>query len=82
MKLAPIQSIAQLRSKAFRDENYKRLALVSAENLGGDPNGNLNEAIRWLEVNASESEDELGVVEEINACRDMVNDMGGQEDPQ
>lgn len=77
MKLAPIQSIAQLRSKASRDENYKQLALLAAKNLGSEPTENLNEAIRWLEINASESEDEAGVVEEINALRDLLEDEAG-----
>ena len=71
MKIAPVQSLAQLRSMAFRNEAYKRLALTAAENLGGSPNGDLNKAMEWLNVNADET-DEQGVVEEINFCRDLV----------
>lgn len=71
MKLAPVQSLAQLRSMAFRNEAYKRLALTAAENLGGNPQGDLNKAMEWLNVNADET-DEQGVVEEINFCRDLV----------
>ena len=56
---------------AFRNEAYKRLALTAAENLGGSPNGDLNKAMEWLNVNADET-DEQGVVEEINFCRDLV----------
>ena len=71
MKMAPVQSLAQLRSMAFRNEAYKRLALTAAENLGGSPNGDLNKAMEWLNINADET-DEQGVVEEINFCRDLV----------
>ncbi len=72
MKLAPIQSLAQLKCKARQNENYKKLALLAAENLGGNPNGNLNEAFRWLDISASESDGEDGVVEEVNALRDQM----------
>lgn len=71
MKLAPIHSLAHLRSMAFRNEAYKRLALAAAENLGGNPRGDLNKAMEWLNTNADET-DEQGVVEEINFCRDLV----------
>ena len=71
MKMAPIQSLPQLKSKARKDENYKRLAIVAASNLGGDAGEDLEKALDWLYLNAQET-DEEGVVEEVNACRDMV----------
>lgn len=71
MKLAPIHSLAHLRSMAFRNEAYKRLALTAAENLGGTPNDDLNKAMEWLNINADET-DEAGVVEEVNASREFL----------
>ena len=71
-KLAPIQSLAQLNTKAQRDERYKNLAIVAANNLGGAvKEGDYQSAIRWLKVSAMES-DEDGVVEEVNFCLDLV----------
>mgnify|MGYP003349890384 CR=1 FL=1 len=71
MKMAPVQSLAQLKCKARKDPNYKRLALLAADNLGGDTGDDLEKALRWLDTNALET-DEDGVVEEVNFCRDLV----------
>jgi hypothetical protein len=71
MKMAPILSLPQLRSKAQTDPNYRRLAILAASNLGGDPGESLDEAMKWLYINAQET-DEEGVVEEVNFCRDLV----------
>lgn len=70
--IAPIHSLAHLRSMAFRNPAYKQLAIVSAINLGGDPKDDLNKAIEWLNINADESGDEAGVVEEVNASREFL----------
>ena len=70
MKMAPVRSLAELRFKAGKDENYKKLAIMAAQNLGGTYT-TLDEAMRWLETNATET-DEEGVVEEINFVRDLV----------
>ena len=65
--LAPVKSISDLRSRAIKNPDYRKLAISAANNLGGDCN-TLDEAIRWLNINASET-DEAGVVDEINFCR-------------
>ena len=69
--MVPILSLAQLQSKAKTDPNYKLLAILAAENLGGSPGESLDEAMQWLNTNAQET-DEEGVVEEINFCRSLV----------
>jgi hypothetical protein len=71
MKMAPIQSLSQLKCKARKDETYSQLAIIAAKNLGGDPK-TLDEALRWLDISASEGGDEEGVVEEINFCIPLV----------
>lgn len=65
-RLAPIQSLAQLRTKALRDENYKRLAIFAAQQLGGETE-DLNQAMKYLETSANDT-DEDEVVEEVNFC--------------
>ena len=71
MKLAPIQSLAHLRSMAVRNPIYKQLAITAAINLGGDPKNDFNKAMEWLNINADET-NEQEVVEEINFYRDLV----------
>jgi len=70
-KLGKVSSIGDLRRKAESDPRYAKLAMVAAENLGGAPK-DVNEAIRWLNINADEVGDEDGVVAEINGVRDVV----------
>lgn len=66
--IAPVMSLAQLRAKANKDPKYRALAILTAENLGYKPEGNLDEAMRQLRVEAQEtSEDE--VIEEVNFLR-------------
>jgi hypothetical protein len=66
--IAPVMSLAQLRTKANTDPKYRSLAIFAAETLGYNPNGNLDEAMRQLRVEALEtSEDE--VIEEVNFLR-------------
>ena len=70
-KLIPkVVSLYDLRQKAAADPRYERLALSAARNLGGDAK-NLNDAIRWLEINMLET-DEDGVINEINFVRDCI----------
>lgn len=71
MKMAPILSLAQLRTKALKDPNYRKLAILAAESLGGDPGEDLNKALDWLNTIAIESSEE-GVIEEVNFCRDLL----------
>jgi hypothetical protein len=73
MKMAPIQSLAQFWCKVASNPNYRKLALVTAENLGGHPDGDLKTAKEWIQIYANET-DEEAVVEEINACRDLVEE--------
>lgn len=68
--LPSVHSILDLRTRALRNPDYKKLAISAANNLGGDCK-TLDEAIRWLNINADET-DERGVVEEINFCRDLI----------
>lgn len=66
--LRPVTSLAQLEHLAATHDDYRALALAAAENLGGTAR-NLPEAMRWLRINAMETDDEQGVVEEVNFCR-------------
>jgi hypothetical protein len=66
-----VTSLGDLRQKAGTDPRYLQLALVSARNLGGHPIDTLDQAMTWLFLNASET-DENGVVGEVNFCRDLV----------
>jgi len=71
MALLPkINSLAELRMKADYDQRYRKLACVASSNLGG-PSSTLDEAIRWLNVNAEETTEE-GVVAEVNSCRSWL----------
>lgn len=85
--LAKVRSLGDLRQRAASDPRYARLAIVAAENLGGrvrqgrhldDPTSTdyalaLSDAMTWLRVNANETGDERGVVEEVNFVRDLVD---------
>ena len=70
MKLKPVNSVYDLNNKARVDANYARLASLASANLGG-PKEPLQECLRWLNINAAET-DEDGVVDEINFCIDLV----------
>ena len=60
-----IKSLYELKIKAMEDEAYEKLAIDTAYNLGGSNINDLNDAIRWLNINAMEASEE-GVVEEVN----------------
>ncbi len=67
----PVSSLMDLRSRARSNPLYEKLAKIAASNLGG-PSSTLDEALRWLNMNAMET-DEKGVVDEVNFVRDLVN---------
>ena len=67
-KIAPVISLYDLKVQARTDSRYLDLAIRAAENLGGMNITNLDTAMRWLNINADET-DEDGVVAEINFCR-------------
>jgi hypothetical protein len=72
--MTPVANLADLRRRAQVDASYRRLALIAAENLGGDPREDLDKALRWLRMNALEVDTERGdgrgerlVVDEVNS---------------
>ena len=69
--LAKVHSIADLFFRADTDPRYAKLALAAASNLGMTGTADCDNARRWLETNAMET-DEAGVVAEINFCRNLV----------
>ena len=69
--IAKVRSIPHLSQLARQDSRYAELAIVSANNLGGNVK-TVDSAIRWLYVNAQDSGSEEGVVDEVNFCRDLV----------
>lgn len=73
--LPKITSLFDLRRRAGTDPRYVRLAVVAANNLGGNvKDGDFNAAMRWLNTNATEAGDESGemIVAEINDVRDLI----------
>lgn len=71
-KLKPVKSLSDLRFLARDNPAYEKLAIIASRNLGGSSD-DLAGALRWLEVNAIET-GESGVVDEINFCRDLVDE--------
>lgn len=65
MKLKPVKSLAELRTKAASDPRYSQLMQKASANLGGPSSSDLD-SYRWLEMNANETGDEQGVVDEVN----------------
>lgn len=75
---AKIKTLGDLTQRCSRgDEVAQRLAIISAENLGGSPR-DWQSAMRTLEDNANAIEHETGddgelsVVDEINFCISML----------
>jgi len=73
--LEEISSLAELRRGCMDTTGpyglYKKWAFSASRNLGG-PDSSIEEALRWLEMNANETSEE-GVVDEINFCLDLVD---------
>jgi len=73
--LPKISFLGELKGKTIDDgpnkEKYRKLLFVAASNLGGPKTDDIDVAYNWLLTSASET-DEDGVVDEVNACRDMV----------
>jgi hypothetical protein len=84
MYLVPkVRSLAELFQKANTDDRYAALIVAGAENLGGGPFKNLEEAKTYLRHSAQDVEytaeqegevldGEKLVVEEVNFCRSVV----------
>ena len=64
-----VESIAELSALSKVDKRYSKLAIYTAENLGGSP-VNLADALRWLKICATET-GERGIVDEVNFCREL-----------
>lgn len=78
-KLIPrVTTLGQLRLLARDDERYAKLMVIASANLGGPGDTHdlspaaQDKAMRWLQLNANETNSEVGVVAEVNHCRDMV----------
>ena len=69
-KIGPVGSLAELKSLAGADTQYRKLLCLGSSNLGG-PNEDMEHCYRWLVLNAQETTED-GVVAEVNACIDMV----------
>ena len=69
--LQQIVSINDLQCKAKEDPKYEQLAIIAARNLGA-PTADYPNAIVYLSLSANESQDEQGVVDEINFCLDLI----------
>lgn len=66
--IAPVTCLHDLRTRAHADERYAQLAVRASHNLGGPSGDDLRAALRWLDLNAMETE-ESGVVDEVNFMR-------------
>lgn len=73
-KLIPkLKSLYDLRTRAKEDPRYEELAVRAAQNLGAGAHVvSLDGAMRWLNLNANETDSESGVVAEVNFCRDLI----------
>lgn len=69
--IAPVMSLAQLLAKANKEQKYRDLAIVVAQNFGYNPEGSYSEAIRQLHLEANEAGEDA-VMEEVNALRSEV----------
>ena len=71
--LKPVKSLADLKHRAQTNAQFEQLAIVAAQNLGGDPVTSLSQAMYWLTCNAVDSPmGEEGVIEEVNFCRSLI----------
>lgn len=68
MKLAPVQSIAQLEAKARKDTRYQEVAVKAAQKLGMMGNSWMD-ALDYLAWHGDEDE----AVDEVNFCLSEVD---------
>lgn len=73
MKLKKVHSLFELQNLALSNPRYAKLAELGSKQLGGHSNWKLEEHLRWLHVNASETDSEDGVIDEVNFCIDLVD---------
>ena len=67
-----VGTLGELYQLALKDERYMRLLITAANNLGGGDCATYANARQWLDMNATESGSEAGVVDEVNFCRDLI----------
>jgi hypothetical protein len=77
MSLIPeVTSLLDLYYKSKEDSNYEKLAKTAASNMGMDAwagkGVSVMKALEYLNMIADESGDEVGVVAEVNFCRDLI----------
>ena len=70
-ELAPVLSLVELRVLAIEDDRYFTLVEIASSNLGG-PSTGFEDCFDWLITTAAETT-ETGVVEEVNACVDLLD---------
>lgn len=70
--IAPVMSLAQLRTKANKEPKYRALAIIAANNLGGDVGDSLDLAMQCLYDNVNDGDGEDAVIEEVNFCRNNL----------
>lgn len=70
--IAPVMSLAHLRTKAKGDVRYRNLVFLAAQKFDFDPSSNdLDDALAHLQSEALASGEEE-VTEEVNALRNEV----------
>ena len=69
MKLK-VSSLIDLANKARNNAAYQQLAIVAANNLGGNAT-TLNSALSYLQLQAADASED-GVVDEINFCSELI----------
>jgi hypothetical protein len=76
MKLAPIQSINQLKAKAKKNKDYVSLVILAAERMGGEGKVSFEDSMVILESLLTYG-DESSIIEEVNS---YIDDLGGTPD--
>lgn len=79
MALKEIRNLFDLREKCnslnnpTSYEQYRKLAIEAAKNIGA-PQAipTFEQALKWFDVSAMDTQDESGVVDEINYCLELV----------
>jgi hypothetical protein len=63
--LRKINNLCEFEYLAKNNNSYAQIAIVASNNLGGPYNPTVDQALKWLEISALETEEE-GILEEIN----------------